>query len=293
MLKKICTFFVVGILLTYSSEISAKILETNEISVIQKYVTNDSLILFNITGTLYEPASTLADNQWRIYFTERVNTLITDKLIADRLVNKVKNDIVNYLPKRAVEGYASQLITNLQKQQLPVLGITQKQMVTSYADNFALITRNHLLSIGINLEQTLSYLNFKEGSDDLNHSFAYGLIFSNKKPVGPAILSFLNRLAYQPKKIIMIDNSRDNLEDAEAALITTDIKFEGFRYGRSDALKKNFDPILGNIQFIEFFKNRKIISDEEAVQIKQNNPDLNFSELLDNFILELSIMCKE
>lgn len=291
MLKKISVFFAaVALLLACSSHISAEIIETNEISAIQKHVTTHSLILFNITGTLYEPASTLADNQWRTYFAERVNALISDKLVADRLINKVKNDIVSHLPKKAVEDYTPQLIANLQNQQIPVLGITQKQMATSYADDFGLITRNHLLSIGINLEQTLSYLNVRGDSDDLNHSFAYGLIFTNKKPVGPAILSFLNRLAYQPEKVIMIDNSRDSLENAEAALITSDVKFEGFRYGRADALKMNFDPILGNIQFIAFIKERKIISDEEAIQIKQANPEVNYTALLNKFIIELSIL---
>ena len=291
MLKKISGFLAaVALLIACSFHISAEIIETNEISAIQKHVTTDSLILFNITGTLYEPASTLGDNQWRIYFAERVNALVSDKIVADRLINKVKNDIVSHIPKKAVEDYTPQLIAKLQNQQLPVLGITQKQMATSYADNFGLITRNHLLSIGINLEQTLSYLNVREDNVDLNYSFAFGLIFTNKKPEGPAVLSFLNRLAYQPEKIIMIDNSRESLENAEAALMSTHVKFEGFRYGRADALKMNFDPILGNIQFIAFIKERKFISDEEAIQIKQANPEVNYTLLLDNFIFELSIL---
>lgn len=287
MLKTIFGFFAAAALvLASSSHISAEIIETNEISAVQKHVTPDSLILFNITGTLYEPANTLADNQWRIYFAERVNALISDKIVADRLINKVKNDIVSHLPKKTVEDYTPQLIANLQSQKVPVLGITQKHMATSYADNFGLITRNHLLIIGIDLEQTLSYLNVREHGDDLNHAFAFGLIFTNKKPEGPAILSFLNRLEHQPEKIIMIDNSLDSLENAEAALISTDIKFEGFRYGRADVLKMNFDPILGNIQFFAFIKEGKILSDEEAIQIKQSHPEIDYTLLLDSFILD-------
>lgn len=289
MLKRFLSFFVgMVLLMSNSSHIFAEIIETNEISIIQKYVTTDSLVLFNITGTLYEPASTLADNQWRIYFAERVHALISDETAANGLINKVKNDIVSHLPKKTVEDYTPQLIVNLQNKHIPVLGITQKQMATSYADNFGLITRNHLLSIGINLEHTLSYLNVKNDEGDLSHSFAFGLIFTNKKPVGPAILSFLNRLQYKPAKIIMIDNSRDSLENAEAVLISTDTKFEGFRYGRADALKTNFDPILGNIQFFAFVKEGHVFSDEEAMQIKQAYPKVNYTELLDNLILQLS-----
>lgn len=286
MLKRISVFLATSaFFLANFSPISAEIIETNEISAIENYVTRDSLILFNITDTLYEPANTLADNHWRIYFSERVNALTSDKAAADRFINKVKNDIVTHLPKKAVEVYTPELIAKLQDLQFPVLGITQKLITTSYADNFGLITSNHLLSIGINLERTLFYLEVAKDNEDLNYSFAYGLIFTNKKPVGPAILSFLNRLTFKPEKIILIDNSYHTLENVETSLLSADIKFEGFRYGRADALKIDFDPILGNIQFMEFIKERKILSDEEALQIKQENPEKDFTKVLDAFIL--------
>lgn len=286
MLDKFLSIFTAAIILLFPSiPLSADIIEMNEISTIQHYVKNDSLVLFNITGTLYEPATTLADNQWRIYFTERVNTLVSDKISAERFINKIKNEIVNNLPKKAVEEFTPQFIVHLQNHKIPVLGITQKQMATPYAENFGSITRNHLLSIGINLENTPSYLNVK-GEDDILHSFAYGLIFTNKKPVGPAILAFLNRLENQPAKIIMVDNSLDSLKNAEITLSTANIPFEGFRYGRSDRLKANFDPILGNIQFFAFMNKKQIISDEQAMQIKQSHPEVDYNALLDTHILE-------
>ena len=268
--------------------LSGEITEVNEISTIQNSVTNDSLVLFNVSGTLYAPSTTLADNQWRLYFTERVNAIVIDKEDAEMLINKIKNEIVSYLPKKPVEEFTPQLIESLQNQQIPVLGITQKHMSTSYAESFGLITKNHLLSIGVDLEKTLSYLKVNMDSDE-NYSFAYGLIFTNKKPVGPAILSFLNRIEDKPTEIIMIDNSLENLENAQLALALTDIKFKGFRYGRADELKTNFDPIIGNIQFFAFINDRKIMSDEEAKQIKDANPDVNYSSLLDSYIFMNSL----
>lgn len=131
------------------SPLSATIVETNEISSIDNSVTKDSLVFLNVTGVLYEPANTLADNRWRMYFAERVNTLVSDQAAAGCLINKVKNDIVQNLPKKPVEEGSSQMITSLQNQQIPVLGITQKQMSAPYADNFGVITKNHLLSVGV------------------------------------------------------------------------------------------------------------------------------------------------
>lgn len=274
-------------------QLSANIIETNEMSTVENHITNDTLVLFNITGTLYEPSTTLSDNQWRTYFSERVNAIVQNKSCADRLINNVKNAIVNNLPKKPVEEFTPPFIANLQDQKIVVLGISQKQVSTSYADNFGLITRNHLLNVGINLENTLGYLHMN-GQDNQDHSFTYGIIFTNKKPVGPAITAFLNRLENKPSKIIMVDNSLKSLNNAEESLMTTGIPFQGFRYGRSDILKQNFDPTIGTIQFFYFIAQEQIISDERALQVKESNPDVDYNALLDTWIIEsVSWNCNE
>src|SRR5205823_1789198 len=146
--------------------------------------------------------------------------------VAEQFINKIKNEIVSNIPKKPVEEFTPEFIAHLQEQKIPVLGITRKQLSTAYADNFGQITSNHLNSIGINLEATLSYLNVKENNDNSPFSFAYGLIFTNTRAVGPILLDFLNRLENQPAKIIMIDNSYDSLKNAEVALSGSDITFD-------------------------------------------------------------------
>lgn len=178
MLNKFFYSFILSMGLVFNFPISAKIIETNEMATIQDEVTRNSLVLFNITGTLYEPAITLADNQWRIYFAERVNALVADQTSANGLINKIKNEIVNYLPKKPVESFTPLFIARLQNQKIPVLGITEKQRITSYTNHFDLITRNHLLSIGIDFENTLLYLKIKEPQSEIHDHFAYGILFA-------------------------------------------------------------------------------------------------------------------
>lgn len=281
MLNKLLLFFIAA--LTPLLPLSAKIIETNEISTIQNYVTKDSLILFNITGTLYNPGTTLADNQWRIYFTNRVNSIVPDQVAAEYLINKVKNEIVSNIPKKAVEKATPQLIADLQSQKIPVLGITRKKMATPFAENFGLITSKHLLSLGIDLEKTLTYFPVKN-QENQNYSFAYGILFSNDKPVGPVIFEFLKQLPEKPAKIIMIDNSNTALESAADALKDTGINFDGFRFNRSDINSANFDPVIGTIQFFAFINSKQIMSDEEALQVKQNNPNVDYDLLLNEYI---------
>lgn len=269
------------------SQIDGKILETNKISVINDSINRDSMVLFNITGTLYEPSTTLADHQWREFFAERVKIVITDSTKSQQLINRIKNEIVQKIPKKLVEEITPQLIADIQNQKIPVFGITEKQMATPYADNFGLITSKHLISIGINLEKTLSYSKANQVLND-KYDFAYGIIFSGKKPVGPALIAFLENNDYTDPQIVMVDNSLKTLENVEAALATKNYAFTGFHYTGANSRKDKFNPMLGIIEFIAFIKENKILSDQEAIQISLENPEEDYRVRFDNLIRSLA-----
>lgn len=260
----------------------AEIFETDAICDIENYIRSDSLVLLNVTGTLYEPAMVLADNQWRLYFASRVEAIVTDQEFAAKLINEVKKSIVTYLPKKVIDANTPTLIRDMQEKQIAVFGITLKSRNEPFADDFDLITSKHLQNIGINLENTLSYI-------DVNPSphFAYGLIFASKGPVGPAIVDFLEQLPKKPSNIIMVDNSLKNLLNAEISL--QEIEFTGFRYGARDMRIQGFDPDVGTIQFFALLDHR-LLTDEEAYQVKIATPGVNYNELLDQFIRSLTLL---
>lgn len=285
MLNKLIYFFVTILAFALNqSHLFARITETKELSMIQDTLTPDALVLVNIPGTLYEPATTLADKRWKNYFVERVHSLILDQITAERLINQAKYEIANRAPKKPTKDVISPLIAYLQGQNIPVLGLMRKKMATSYTDHLELIIQNHLLNLGINFENTLSYLDIKKLSKKTSHSFAHGLLFTNKYPTGQAILEFIDQLHRKPTKIILIDHSYDELEHAEAILMPAGVSFEGFRYGRLDA--RPFDPVIGSIQFLAFMCHKQILSDEQAREIKEANPEVDFIALLDRYIQE-------
>lgn len=268
-------------LLLIALPLNGEIIETKEMAALLRHTDSRSLILFNVSDTLYEPATTLADNQWRIYFAGLAAQTIPD---SDALVNKIKNLIVSNIPKKAVEPCTAPLIRELQKEQLPVLGITKKYFSSSYAENFGEITHKHLLSLGIDLDVTLNFLRVMDKQDENTHTFDFGIIFTNKQPEGPALLSFLKRIHWMPKKVIMIDNSREALENVEESLKSIGIQFIGLRYGRCDGRKQTFDPDLGTIQFFEYIKKGRVMYDEEAKKFKRENPGMPFEALLVDYI---------
>lgn len=279
--------FIYGFLLTvagFTCSLSAEIIETNEIKSMVSSLNQDSFVFFNVTGTLYAPSNVLSDRRWREYFADRVKEVVNDDEAAEQLINKVKNQIVTSIPKKKIEDITPPLIALMQAKEIVVLGITQKQMATSYAKNFGEITHHHLRRLGINLQKTLKYFQFAEKDiENSNFSFAYGILFTNKQPVGPSLLSFLKGSPKQPSNVVMIDNSRDSLESAQESLSAAGISFTGIRYGRADQ-EEDFDPTLGTVEFFALINDGKILSDEEAVQVMPKDKTINYELMLDRYI---------
>lgn len=287
MIKKLFSILTTAVFLLPFTKVESAIVETMDIETVRSYAHKNSLVLFNITSTLYESSMTLADQKFREYFSARAKQVIADPVLSQALINKMKNEVVTKIPKKLVEEKAPGLIAELQEKHIPVFAITEKQLSTEYAGNFGWITSQHLLSLGIDFENTLSYFNLRQGGSD-KFTLAFGLLFTNKKPVGEAITSFLEVNEFYPSEIIMIDNSSSALKSVETAFEGTDCVFKGFRYGRSDQKKADFNPILGIIQLNIFVNENRLMPDEEAKQFYASHPEMDYIALLDQLILKLA-----
>lgn len=279
----LCACIYLLMICSSTAKLQGEIVETNDISSVLSAVDKDTLVLFNITDTLYAPTNTFGSHQWRSYFAERAEKVISNTELKQWLINWIKCESIA-IPKKPVEECTPDLIENLQLQSIAVLGITKKTLSTPYADNFGEITRDHLLSIGIDLEKTLSYYPVTVDQQSSKYAFAYGILFASKQPIGQTLLSFLSGVKSRPRKIVMVDNSRRSLEDVDTALTSSGITFKGYRYGRCDARKKAFDPTIGIIQLLKYELESKILSDEEALKEKLAHPQINYDACLDEFL---------
>jgi len=287
MRKNLIGFFW-GILVLCSPPLllDAEIIETNEIKVVLEHIENDSMVLFNLTNTLYKPYSTVAEFRWREYFDKRVKELVPQPEIHQRITNQIKNTIVTQIPKKAVDDFTTKIIADLQEQHVVALGITKKEFSTSFANNFGYITHKHLQSLGINFEKTLDYLEVDPLITLPAYTFAHGIIFSNKKAIGPTLLDFLKDLPSKPHQIIYVDNSLQSLETTQVSLDTLKISFCGLNYGVSELDDQNLDYTLGIIELFALLNENVCLSDAEAFQIKLSHPEIDYQLMLDRFILQ-------
>ncbi len=280
------TLFCSIILFSSCPHLHAEIIETQNIATVMDHVDANSIVFFNVTGTLYKPSTTFADRQWRDYFSERVLLIVPEANNPQNLINRIKNTLVQEIPKKNVDEFTPILIANLQQARVPVLGITQKKVSTPYANDFAQITSNHLVSLGIYLESTLAYFNIPHMDCD-QYSFGHGILFTEKKAAGNAILAILKNTQHLYSNVIVVDDSQNFLRIVETTLAENNIPFVGLRYGRDDARKANFNPILGIIEFIAFINEGKVMTDEEATDILITHPEVDYEQLLNELILQL------
>lgn len=269
------------------STIHADIAEIDKIESLRDYLRKDTLVLLNVGDTLFSPSSMLSDNQWREYFVERANEVAMTPEAAKVAIDEVKALIVEKVPKATPESVTAAFVANLQREEIPILGFSKRCFATTYAPNNDLITYNQLLKLDIDLVKTLSFYPAEEYQNDA-HAFKYGMIFTNKNPIGPAILEFLANNNLAPAYIIVVGDELIDLEEAEQSLSSINIAFQGLRYGYIDERKKAFDKDLGTIQFFAFYNEGKLLSDEEALQIREADPNFDYSTYLDEWIRQKS-----
>lgn len=257
--------------------------EIKEISSLQEIeeVDSSTLVLLNLTNTLYNSANTMGNSLWKEFFVDKVHAVIVDPIQADQIANQMKKKIVLVVPKKLFEEDSKDRIASLQAKQIPVVGLTLKHLSRPYAENFGEITKDHLLSLGIDFDKTNQYLDLSDKEDDYYH-YKYGIIFTAEKAPGKAVRLFLERMNQSIQKVIVVDNHTENLEDIEESIKETCI-CKGYCYNASHHLV--FKPELGTIQFQEFLRSGKVLSDEEAETLF--DPSVDYDALLEELIISL------
>lgn len=256
-------------------------IEIDHIDLVKDYVGEDHTYVFlNVGRTLFTPSSHLSDYQFRQYFTKRVEELIQDAEQANALVDKVKALIVENIPKEASEKSTASVVADLQENKAIVFGLTRRSFSTSYAPENGKIISKHLNSLGIDLTLTYSYYPAEEYNE--KYAFQYAILFTNKDFAGKAIVDFILKQSVLPLRIVVVNDSKKDLEEIAKSLEPFGIEFIGLRYSKNDSLKKAFDLDLAIIEFMAYIHEGKLLTNEEAKNLRSST---DYKILLDDWII--------
>lgn len=280
--------FILNILICYLP-LNATIIKTTQIKDVTQEVSNDTLVLFNIAEVLMDTETSLGTQAWRKYVRSRVDAKLHDALTLYVFRN---------VPPRTPEPMTAQVIKQLQKQNIPVFAFTSRgrhEWYSSQVEAVDLLTEKLLRQIEIDFSKTSLPTSLTALDSEFSEFFHEGIIYAtNAFEKGDILLKLLDKTQYHPPKIVFIDDKADSLKTVESAMEEIGIPFTGYAYSRTAKEHANFDPMIAHIQLDLLLSSGKILSDEEAEQIKidqfsETDPETYFYQIIEKWSSKLSL----
>ena len=274
--------------------LQSAIIETDKIRKVIPYIDQDTFVIFNVGGTIYDPINTLADPRWLEYAASRIEEKGEGSEIDEGLLQKVAHDINCQIPKRLKESFVAELIDYLQGRSIVVLGMSQRKTALSYVDATGEVRQEELSDLGIHFERTQRYFCLSQHETDIRSTvdFVEGIILTGEEPVGKGLIDFLGQTVRMPKRVVVIDRSRSSLEMIEEQLQSLGISFVGVCYDGEEK-DKELDPSLGIIEYFALNNEGKVLTDMDALELKPRDRTLNYELLFDKFIISSCVIMEK
>ena len=184
-----------------------------------------------------------------------------------------------------VEPHIATLIRQMQEKGIRVIVLTAARVGRVGIIKDTVAFRIHeLQSKGIDLRHafpevetlTLNELNHGKGSP----VFQSGVMLSHRFPKGEVLATFLKKLNWKPRRLIFIDDLRDNVESVENELSKVGIEeLQCWHYLASNRHVKEVDHAVADLQMRTLIEKGVWLSDKEAKRIlfAERIPEINIS----------------
>lgn len=254
---------VITSLLFISSLLTAEIIEISNIDDVRSYVTDNGLYLFDVDDTLIDNPLTLGSPPWRAWAKTKVPEYKGDFVLYDALTLFIAKNA----PYKTVEPATATLISDLQNEGHAAFAFTARgrsQWYTTDMDGVDRFTQHQLLGAGIDFSNS----KVPQELENLEKTyFTDGIIFAEHIKKGDLLKHLFKDLNYTPSLIVFVDDKLDQVLSVEAAVTEANIPFVGFWYRHGEINRKEFDPMMTNIQLESLLIHGEIVDDATAKKI--------------------------
>jgi FMN phosphatase YigB (HAD superfamily) len=282
MLKK----FILTVSIFITSFLQAEIIEISQIDAVRLYVIENALCLFDIDDTLIDNPFSLGSPPWRNWVKSKIPNFSTNFAVYDALTLFIAKNA----PYKTVEPSTAHLITELIDQGHAVLAFTSRgrtQWSTTDIEGVDRFTHEQLNHAGIDFKNAKIPEKLKALDDKY---FNDGIIFASHIKKGDLFKHLFKDLNYTPPLILFVDDNLEQMQSVEAAAKEVGIPFIGFWYRRSAIDRKDFNPMVANIQLEALLLKGEIISDEAAKDLSQagqnDDPEIYLKEIFEKIDIE-------
>lgn len=206
-----------------------KITEIKTINEFLKKCSFNSLIIFDLDNTVFEPVLEIGSNQWVMHLFNHASQMILDNDEACNLVFSIYYAIQNHIQMKAVEPNIVRIIQILNDIGFQVLALTSRghQIIDA--------TLNQLNELGIAFSNKQSQESFElPVISDKKVMFNQGIIFCSGEHKGKCLETFFKHIQYKPSHVVLIDDEIENLKRVKKVLKKYGVNFSGCRYGYLD-----------------------------------------------------------
>jgi hypothetical protein len=100
--------------------------------------------------------------------------------------------------------------------------------------------------------------------------YKQGILFCLQPNKGKVLITFLERINWEPLKVVFIDDKIDNLQSVQEELKVKNIEFVGLHYTGALSLPREIDEKLVEFQYEYLMKHGEWLSDQQAVILLKN-----------------------
>lgn len=259
-------FFCISLFTFYFSSIYGVILEVSDLTKFKVELENldcHSFVLFDIDNTILTPKDSSLKPCGKHLRHQYLHGL---GLKQRELLQSI---IALEAEEELVDNEFPDIIKRLQTRNIPVSGFTLLETgIYGKIANVEDWRLSQLKKFGIvfSTYYDKELVIFSECSPYHKHFPTYknGVLFTDRLPKGEVLTAFLKKIVFQPNKILMLDDSLDQIKSGESAANALNIEFIGFHYIAETVNRCGFDQTLGDFQFQNLIKNQYWLPDSQA-----------------------------
>ena len=242
-------------------------MEITTIKTLPNLITETSWVLFDLDNTVFESKQALAHADWimDLLTTHMRETGLNIRDASDDLYPRWLNTL-SAGEVQPVETESVATIKALQQRGIVTMGLTARRPIT------AEITQRQLASIHVDFTKTPPHQNTFCTHTENPIDYHEGVLFAGDYTTkGQTFLWFLQEIKQTPSSVILVDDSLHNVTEFENTLSQSGIPCKGLHYTAIHHKPKIYCPEIAHIQLNIFEKTNHIISNEEALRIKEKN----------------------
>lgn len=272
MLKKTILIIYLFSLLSVSA-VYSKVLAVKDLCLFEKEIQSldhDSLILFDIDYTILTPEDAALKPCGKGLRKKFLHNLDPQKRARLQSILGIDGK------EELVDQKSPFLIQNIQARGIPVIALTALETGTyGKIINMEDWRLNRLKHFGIDFTVSFQdfnplYLTELSPYNDHYPLFKNGVLFTNLRPKGEVLTTFLRKIDWKPTKLLFIDDSLSQIQSVESAAEALGIEFIGFHYTATGNASCKLNQTLGEFQFQYLIENEKWLPDKEAIKIFKN-----------------------